>query len=176
MKNLSLIFATIIFSFVSAYAQQDPSVQVKSKIAVLKIMSGKWEGSGWQMEQSGERKNVQVKEQIQFRLDSTILMVEGLGTDANGNTVHEAMGIISYDPYQNKYVMNSFVSQGYSTKADFEVVSDTAFIWSFSAGPGKKIRYKLTFENDTWNEKGEISINGGEWFPFFEMKLTRITN
>lgn len=58
----------------------------KSKIADLSFMVGNWKGNGWMIGQEGKSELGQT-EKIQFKLDSTALLIEGTGS-ADGKIVH----------------------------------------------------------------------------------------
>lgn len=172
------IYATLIlilFLYSSSLAQRpDYSAQVKSEMTKLSVLSGNWEGTSTSITPNGEKGTAMVTERIYFKLDSTLLVLEGLGKDEEGNIVHSAFGVITFDHAQNKYVMKSFLSNGSSTDADFEVLEpNISFQWGFETPQGGTMKYTLNIENDAWSETGEYSQDGEQWFQFFEMELNR---
>lgn len=155
---------------------QDFSAQVKEKISAFDFMIGEWEGEGWVMGQDGNKETSHVIEDISYQLDETIIQLRGVGmADKDGKQVkvHDAFGILSYDPFTQKYKMNSWLSRGMSTTAQVEIKNEASFIWWFDAGPSRTIRYTVNFEDGLWNEKGEMSTDGDTWHQFFEMNLTQ---
>ncbi len=141
-----------------------------------------WPGV-WTGESSSWRgqtvKHSHVEEHIQFKLDGTLLLLEGTGTTTDSithkqKTVHNALGLLSYDLNANRYNLRSHLSDGKSVDAWFTVVSDNHFQWGFDAGPGK-IRYTITIDPaaKTWNEIGEYSGDGARFDKFFEMNLKK---
>lgn len=175
MKKYLPILLVLIFA-IPALAQR-PNVKPKVIEAMkrISVMGGTWEGSGWRMSPSGERETSNVHEELTFKLDGTLLFIEGIGKDDNGTILHNAVGIISYNPFTEKYVFNAYLSDGLSTVANFEVVKDNeVFKWWFDDNRGGTIRYSVDFANDQWKEIGEYSADGENWRQFFEMTLKKV--
>lgn len=175
--KLKSIILTLIMLPMAVHAQPDFSQLVKQKMAVLDLMIGTWEGTGDMNTPTGKESS-KVKETLQYKLDGTVIMTEGRGTktmeDGSEIIVHDALGVISFNPFTKQYQMNSFISKGMSTQAKLEIKNANNIIWWIEAGP-TTLRYSLTIEDDEWTEIGERSMTGGEtWQQFFEMKLKKI--
>ena len=174
LRILSLIL--FLFSATTIFAQMpDFSKDIKLAMKQIEIMDGKWEGSGWRMNPDGTKSNSDVVENLYFKLDSTLLVLEGLGTDDDGKAVHNAFGIISFDPFKKKFQMKSFLSNGLSTDADFEVVEpNKSFKWWFKPPRGGTVKYTISYQDNIWTEIGEFSKDEENWVKFFEMNLKKI--
>lgn len=174
MKTKILFLALSVVCF-STQAQMDFSQQAKQKIAALDLMVGTWEGTGYLFTPQGKEAS-EVTEKIQYKLDGTVIMAEGKGVitleDGTKQTVHDALGILSYNSFTKQYQMNSFISKGMSTQAKFEIKDANNMVWWIEAGPST-IRYSLTIKDGTWTEIGERSMDGEQWQQFFEMKLKK---
>lgn len=159
-----------------ALAQPDFSQQAKQKISALDIMVGDWEGTGYLMTPQGKEAS-QVTEKIRYKLDGTVIMAEGKGVitleDGTKQTVHDALGIVSYNSFTQQYQMNSFIGKGMSTQAKLEVKDANNMVWWIEAGPST-IRYSLTIKDGVWKEIGERSMDGKTWQQFFEMELKKV--
>ena len=176
MKNIVLIIL-MLGLFAPIAAAQDFRELAKGKMKSVHFMAGIWEGEGWAYSSQGEKEYTQVKEKIVFKLDSTVLYIEGLGTRKEGekvSVVHDALAILYYDVFQREYKMNSFISRGMSTNAQVELKENQTVVWWFKAGPVMTIRYTLTINDDVWTEYGERSSDGENWMKFFEMTLKRV--
>lgn len=171
-----IIITILGFMPMLTIAQPDFSQQAKQKIAALDVMVGDWEGTGYLFTPRGKEAS-QVTEKIQYKLDSTVIMAEGKGVitleDGTQQTVHDAIGIVSYNSFTKQYQMNSFISKGMSTQAKFEIQDANNMVWWIEAGPST-IRYSLTIKDDIWKEIGERSMDGENWQQFFEMELKKI--
>ena len=165
----------ILLPVLCSYAQRpDFSGAVKQAMADVSVMVGEWSGEGWHLEPDGNKSISKVDENLVWKLDKTVILVEGIGRDADGKVVHNALGVISYDPFAKKYNMRSFLSSGLSTDAAFEVVKpNKEFRWWFKDKRGGTIRYSITLENGVWTEIGEYSKDGDNWGKFFEMNLKK---
>ncbi|MCB9067639.1 MAG: hypothetical protein H6629_07505 [Calditrichae bacterium] len=105
------------------------------------------------------------------KLDGLVLMVEGVGKRTDPETgkemiVHNALGLMSYDPHGGGYKMQSHLSNGRSTTADAKFNDDGSFVWWFKTPQGT-IRYTIKLNSaDQWHEIGEFSADGENWRQF----------
>lgn len=170
----SAIISLVLFGQVFA---QMPDVKspVVNAMKDFSVMVGKWEGEGWRIESNRERVSTAINENLQWKLDSTAILIEGIGKIEDGTVVHNAMAILFYDPFQKQYRMNSHLSNGLSTQAKFEVKNaNELFVWGFET-PAGKIRYTITFKSvSEWYEIGEFSKDGKNWSQTFEMNLKKV--
>lgn len=181
MKNI--IFKILVLSFVlsmNAKAQSPNNSAInKEKMTAFASWAGIWEGEGSMQMGPGSGKKTSVREAIEFKLDGTILVVEGVGknidaTSKQESVVHHAFGILSYDVASQEYKFKSYILDGKSADAWFKVISENNFSWGFDV-PNGKIRYTITIDGGkkTWNEIGEFSRDGNQWLKFFEMNLNK---
>ncbi|WP_373396138.1 hypothetical protein V8V91_15995 [Algoriphagus halophilus] len=99
MKNLFKIMLAIwILTGVQYQAfSQDVETDLVSKQAItsLQHLIGSWSGSGWMMGADRQRHEFTQTENIQFKLDSTAILIEGQGK-AQDQIIHNAMAIITF--------------------------------------------------------------------------------
>ena len=170
-----LIIFLLFFSFVqfNIIAQAPNPAVNKEKMSVFSPWVGNWKGEGSvQMGPGGPRKS-NVDEKIELKLDGTILVVEGVGTN-EGAIVHHAFGIISYDPMSSQYKFKTYVKEGRTADAWFNILGDNKYQWGFDVPNGGKIRYSITIDGAKWNEVGEFSRDGSTYMKTFEMNLTKV--
>lgn len=175
MNTLKLTISLLILITATA-AAQDYSIVCREQMNVLSYFAGRWQGEAKVTQQGGVVIDVAQEETIEYELDSLILHVEGVGrrkTDLSKIHFH-ALALISYNAAKKSYEMKSFLKDGKQTDAFFTVVEKNRYDWGFDV-PGGKIVYHITIDPDKrqWNEKGEFSRDGTQWFPFFEMNLTK---
>lgn len=163
----------------TATAQKPPAPN-NDKIKVLTPWVGHWKGESVSQMGPGEPKKSTVDERIESRLDGAILLIEGIGKTVDANTkqekiVHHALAILSYDQTDQQYKFRSYLDNGRSTDAWFEVLSDTEYKWGFDT-PRGKMQYFITIDlaKKTWIEKGEFSADGKTWTKFIDMNLTKV--
>ena len=141
--------------------------EVKTAITQLDFLVGQWKGTGWIMGMDGQKHNYTQTELVQFKLDSTVILVEGLGKTGEVIT-HNALAIISYDTEEGTYNFRSYLSTGQGGTFKGEL-KDGTFIWY----PNENMRYVININADKqWFEKGEMK-RGENWFQFMEMTLDR---
>jgi hypothetical protein len=167
MKNLLILLVVVSASTAVAQAPAASKVEMQK----LKMWPGHWTGtSAWTMR--GKTEQSTVDELIEWRVDGHALLINGIGRNAEGKVVHEALGVLSYNANESKYHLNSWLRDGRSTDAWFTITGENQFQWGFDTPQGK-IRYNIVLTEKTWKETGEFSSDGTQWFPFLNMDLTR---
>ncbi|HYC86131.1 MAG TPA: hypothetical protein VEB86_12955 [Chryseosolibacter sp.] len=179
MKQTAFILLLVVFA--GSVQAQTPRPSSKEKMAPLAAWAGKWKGEGSMTMPNGETKKSSVDETVQVKLDNTLIMLEGVGKAIDPATqkeiiVHQALGIVSFDPYSNKYKLKTYLHDGKSGEAWFTVLGENRYQWGYEIPNGKKTRYtiELNPEKKTWYEFGEDSKDGTTWNKFFEMSLTKV--
>ena len=150
----------------------DPAQRVAAQreaMQALAFLDGNWRGPASTSELEGEL--VQT-ERVGTLLGGTVRVVEGRGYDAQGNTVFNAFGIISYDPVQRRYMIRTYTA-GYHGDYPLEIRRD-GFSWSHPAGPGATMRYNATVRDGEWHEVGERVVEGAEPVRVIELRVRRI--
>lgn len=176
MKSLFIITISF-FGFMLAHAQGTAPESLKQEMQKLSYMAGKWKGEASMRQPNGTMLRVNQEEDIQFKLDGTVLLIEGTGRNPVDNTISfNALAILSYSQQTREYKLKSYVMDGNQTDAYFKIVEEFHFEWGFELPTKAKIRYDLVLnpQKKSWLEKGEYSPDGNNWFPFIEMNLTKL--
>lgn len=168
---LPAMLVVIAGIFVSAQKPNNPNF-VKKHVEMQKLDSiiGEWEGDGW-TQMGAQRSKFRGFERVQKKIGGMALLVEGKFSDAQGNTVHETLAVLSYDPKKSGYVFKTYLADGNTSETNFQIVPN-GWRWELDTPQGK-MRYTTEMTADTWLEIGEISPDGDKWTKFFEMKLNR---
>ena len=155
-----------------AAAPWDPAARMAAQreaMTALAFLDGVWRGPVETSEAEGEFLQT---ERVGTLLGGTVRLVEGRGYGTNGETMFNALGIISYDPVAKRYTMRSY-AMGYW--GDYPIaLRDDGFSWSHPAGPGATIRYTATVKDGEWHEIGERVADGAAPVPMLEMRLRRL--
>ena len=143
----------------------------------LAFLAGKWQGTGSLRRGPGEPAQAQVTEVATFKLQGSVLLLEGRGvakTDEGADmVVHDALAILSYDKAKKRFVMRTYRAGGEMLEPDIEV-ADGKIVWQFDEPRAGRIRFTLSVGADgLWREIGEASRDGKTWFKFFEMQLKK---
>ena len=169
IRTLTVLLGTCLL----ALAQQGPNVNAqKEAMKKLEFLTGKWSGEGWAMRGPGQTVKYKQAEDVQYKLDGLVLLIEGTGKDPETEAVtFRALATIAFDEASNSYRMRSFNAGRY---LDTELrIRERGFEWGFEAGLAK-ILYVMKLEDDgTWVETGTVSMNGGPPRQILEMKLKK---
>lgn len=165
-------------SFSLAIAQGPSPEIVKQEMKKIAYMAGRWSGEATVKKGNTPPMKVLQEENVQFKLDGTVLLVEGTGRspEAGNPIVFNALAIVSYNQYTKQFGMKSHTMEGSQTEAYFKIVEENHFEWGFETPTKAKIRFDIVLNPQTksWVEKGEYSPDGTTWYPTIEMKLTKL--
>jgi hypothetical protein len=174
-----LVFTILVLAATPVVAQQ-PGAANREALKKLEFLAGKWKGDATVSRGPKETMIVKQSENVQFKLDGTVLLVEGVGRgkspgkDEEG-IVFQALGVMSYDAQAKKYKVKAYRAEGQSVDADM-TVSEKGLVWGFKEPQsGIEIRYTMSITpKSEWHEIGEYSQDGKTWSKFIEMTLTRV--
>ncbi len=171
MKNIKLQilgFLVLVCATQLSAQTNESDTAAKSAIRKLGFLTGAWEGEGWRMGPDGMKHTFQQKEHIQFKLDSTLILIEGMGT-ANEKVIHNAMAIITRNDTAGNYTFSSYLQNG--NKGNFKAELKEEMLYWY---PNEHMRFRIWMDPEgKWQEAGEMNRDGS-WFQFLEMTLTKV--
>jgi hypothetical protein len=135
---------------------------------------GEWRGTGWSIDQAGQRAEFELRESVQERSAGTVLLVEGHGTRTSG----VAKGRVSHDGIVLVYRDDAGALRWNGHEAASGVIdtelrtTSNKMSWSFKA-QGATIRFLITLDSNRWKQTGEVSGDGANWTRFMEMSLRK---
>lgn len=176
MYRFALI--VLVLSAASTTAQQ-PGAANREAMKKLDYLVGKWSGDA-KVSMGKEDKQLKQSEDVRFKLDGVVMIVEGIGRsklagkDEEGILFH-AFAVMSYDAQTKKYKVKAYRMEGQSVDADMSL-TDKGFIWGFKQPErGVEVKYTMTLTpKGEWHEIGEYMLDGKAWTKFIEMTLTRV--
>ncbi len=177
MKKIFIALFIFISPFTISFAQQLIN-RSKEEMRKLSVLVGKWEGEASTIRGNGEKSTLQMSENIQWRMDTLLLLFEGVGKikQASGPSTKafEAVSIISYDKDSGNYKFRVYLEDGRNAEVNFLPLAPSHYQWQFKTLSGW-MRYEIKIDTAShhWNEKGYYSKDGLKWTPFFEMNLTK---
>jgi hypothetical protein len=176
----TVIITMFTISCVTQMVSAQGSATHIDKMAAFRNWEGNWKGTSTIQRGPEGSQKASVEEHIEFKLNGTLLVVEGIGKIIEPETkkekiVHHAFGILNYDQVSGQYKFQTYLVDGKSTAAWFTADSETKYQWGFDVPEGK-IRYTIILDGQkgTWNEIGEYSRDETTWHKFMEMNLTKI--
>jgi len=136
----------------------------------LGFLVGKWVGEARILRGSGEPVELNQTEEAQYKLDGSLLLIEGVGRTKTGQPVLQALGLISYDDEIGTYRMRAF-NEGRFLETELKLLDDgDGLMWGFALGEVKTHSVLRMNEKGEWTELHEITI--GPQPPRKLMELT----
>lgn len=175
MKKKLILILLLAFLFKNLAAQAVKNLN-RDGMKKISILAGKWEGDAIYYRGQGEPAKFKMEENIQWKLDSLVLLFDGTGklnNDANNGTVaFQALSILSYQGDSEQYKFRVYLEDGRNADVIFKQIEENNFEWNMDVPTGK-MKYDLIIDpvSMLWNEKGYFSKDGITWSVFFEMNL-----
>ena len=177
MRVVTVVIGSLLVAAPVAGQMPDPAAAAESRerIAALDWLVGEWEGTGWITVQGAGRQTFTSSEVVESRLDGRVLLIEGLHRSDAGVVVHHALGAITWDAGDDRYVFHTWLgTQGGGGADNTLELTETGFRWSpRGAQSGSTIVFDVRHENGEWIETGTVTLADGRSFPFFGMRLAR---
>jgi hypothetical protein len=171
MKRIYLCTAAALLSTASAQPPSTAPEQIKAMQA-CSFLAGQWSGEGWIAFGPGQRSTFHEAEIIEPKLGGLLLLIQGVGKDATGRTVHAALTVLSFDAEDKQYHFRAYEQMGHSIDSLAECKNNT-LSWSLAAGP-TTIRYTISLNaKGQWHETGTATLNGAAEQQTFEMTLDK---
>ena len=140
----------------------------------LGFLVGKWAGEARLLRGPNQWVTVAQTEEVQYKLDGLILIIEGVGRPANDSApILQALGVISYDDANRGYRMRAF-NDGRFLESEVEVLDGAkGMTWGFSFGEIKtSTTLRITDEGD-WTESAEIAFGSRPAQKLMELRVSR---
>lgn len=164
-------FALFLLISAGAVFAQPPGgpdlVVQKAAMQKLAFLTGTWKGEA-SVIRGPEPLKVLQTEQVQYKLDGLVMLVEGTGRDAAGKVIFGALATISYDDVTKTYRFRSH-NDGRFLDTELKVL-DKGFEWGYTAGTVVvKFTMKLNAKGE-WHEIGDVTIGSNP--PRRSLELT----
>ena len=175
---MRLLAASLLALFLASPTAAQPAenastaVTYSERMAPLSGLVGEWRGSGWTLGRDGARTAFTSHESVTPRLSGNALLVEGQHRGPDGELVHDAMAMLTWDQRSGGYRMRTQLANGMGGDFPLEV-NPGGFTWRMET-PGGRIEYVATFTADSWTERGRRIGPDGRSIDFFEMILQRV--
>jgi len=137
----------------------------------LSPLAGRWSGPVTIVHGSGETLHLTQTEDIEYKLDGLILLIQGKSTDSAGKVRFSALATIAYDDASHTYQFRAYHDGHY---LDTELaVSANGFSWSFMAGPAKIVNTMRLTGKGEWHEVTDATVGSNPPHRSVEMLLQR---
>ena len=141
----------------------------------LGFLVGKWNGEARLLRGPGEWVELHQSEEVQYKLDGLILVIEGVGrTKSGGHSVLHALGIISFDDESRKYRMRAF-NDGRFLETEVNLLDQgKAMSWGFALEHVTTKSVLRINECGEWTELAEIIIDSEAPKKLLELTVRRV--
>lgn len=138
----------------------------------LSFLAGRWSGPVTIIRGPGTELHLTQTEDVEYKLDGLVLLIEGKSTDADGKVVFSALATVSYDDATHTYHFRAYNDGRY---LDTELsVSESGFSWGFMAGPARIMNTMHLTGKDEWNEVTDVTVESNPARRSMGMLLERL--
>jgi hypothetical protein len=154
---LGAIFTTLFSPPLAAQQPAAGSVAVQHEaMQKLSFLAGRWSGPITVFHGPGTPVHLTQTENIEYKLDGTVLLIEGKSTDADGKVAFSALATISYDDGSHTYRMRAYHDGRY---VDAELAAlENGFSWGFASGPAQVMNTMHLTPKGEWSEVTEVTV------------------
>jgi hypothetical protein len=171
--TLKLLLTTFALSLPCMAQPHTPDLQVqRTAMKKLSFLVGKWEGEARLLRGPGEWISVLQTEDVQYKLDGLILVIEGVGRSKLDNQpALQALGVISYDDEKATYRMRAF-NDGRFLESEVALLDDAKGMkWGFSLGHIQTASTLRITDAGEWTELAEITFGSQPPQKLMELKV-----
>ena len=135
----------------------------------LAFLSGHWSGRVSISRGPAESLKLTQTENVQYKLDGLVLLIEGESTDSDGRKQFQALATVAYDDASHAYRFRAY-NGGHYIDTELTVQSN-GFAWGFEAGPAKIQNAMHLTAKGEWQETTEVTLGTNPPHRSVEMVL-----
>jgi len=165
----------LVFSLSLAAAAppvSDSAEMQREALHKLAFLVGRWSGPVTIMRGPGELLHLTQSEEVQYKLDGLVLLIEGKSTSTDGKAQFSALATISFDDATQAYRIRAY-NDGHCLDAELSVLGD-GFSWSFPAGPARIVNTMHLTGKGEWQEVTEATVGNAAPRRNVEMLLQHL--
>jgi hypothetical protein len=166
----AVLAAALLTPTLRAQGRPDPTAQ-KTAMEKFKFLVGTWTGDATISPGEGPQLTIRQTEEVMYKLDGVVLLIEGTGRDDSGKVVFNALAIVSYDPNSGTYRIRAW-NAGNFVETEIKT-SGKGFDWGFDRGPVSMTNHMTVDEQGRWSETSEVVLKDGRKVHGVRMLLSR---
>jgi len=159
-------------STMTVTAQQPASSSAAAQREAMKkltFLAGRWSGPVSISRGPGEPVKLTQTENVQYKLDGLVLLIEGQSVGTDGKPQFQALATISYDDASNVYRFRAY-NDGHYIDTELTVNPD-GFAWGFHAGPAKIQNTMHLTAKAEWQETTDVTFGSNPPLRSVDMLL-----
>jgi hypothetical protein len=161
----------LMISFSLSAAAQQPDAQ-REAMRKLAFMAGHWSGPVTIVRGPGEPLHLTQTEDIEYKLDGLVMIIEGKSTNADGKVLFSALATVAYDDATHTYRFRAY-NDGHYLDTELAVPAD-GFSWSFTSGPARIVNTMHLTGKGEWQELTEVIVGSNPPHRSVDMLLHRL--
>ena len=173
--SATLLAAGVAVSFSLPLSAQHPvsnSVDMQRQaMRKLSFLAGHWSGPVTIVRGPGEPLHLAQIEDVEYKLDGLVLLIEGKSTSADGQVPFSALATIAYDDASHSYRFRAY-NDGHYLDTELSVRAN-GFSWDFTAGPAHVVNTMHLTDKGEWDEVTEVTVGGNPPHRGVDMLLQR---
>ena len=171
--STTLLAAAFVISFSLSLAAQQPvsnSVDAQREaMRKLSFLAGHWSGPVTIVRGPGEALHLTQTEDVEYKLDGLVLLIEGKSTSADGKVLFSALATIAYDDASRTYRFRAY-NDGHYLDTELSVPAN-GFSWGFTAGPAHIVNTMQLTGKGEWDEVTEVTVGSNPQHRSVDMLL-----
>jgi len=160
LRSIARIAALLSLSTSFTLAAQQPTTSSadaqREAMHKLAFLAGHWSGPISISSGPGEPLHLTQTEEIQFKLDGLVLLIEGTSRDAQGKIHFSALATIAYDDASHTYHIRAY-NDGHYLDTELNALSD-GFSWGFASGPAHITNTMHLTGKGEWAEVTDVTF------------------
>ena len=137
----------------------------------MRFLAGTWVGEATVTTGDGKTIVLTQTEQVEYRLDGLLLVIEGTGRDTSGKVAFNAFAVVSFDSNSGTYRIRAWNAGSY-VETEMKVLGQ-GFEWSFERGPVSMTDRMTVDSQGRWAETSEAVLSDGRKVHSVRMLLSR---
>jgi hypothetical protein len=138
--------------------QQPPNPAATQREAMQKVafLTGHWSGPVTVVRGPGEPLHLTQTEDIAFKLDGLVLVIEGTSRDSKGTALFSALATVSFDDASHTYRIRAY-NDGHYVDTELSLLPK-GFSWGFSSGPARIANVMHLTDKGEWAETTDATV------------------
>jgi hypothetical protein len=160
-----ILAAAVLISLGASLAAQQPPVPGPSGSDIqreamhkLSFLAGHWSGPISVSRGPGEPVKLTQTEEIEYKLDGLVLLIEGTSRNADGKAAFNALATVAYDDATHTYRFRAY-NDGHYVDTELTVAAN-GFSWGFDSGPAHIVNTMHLTDKGEWSEATDVTFGG----------------
>lgn len=174
--STTLLAAAFTISLSRPLAAQQPvpkSVDAQREaMRKLLFLAGHWSGPVIIIRGPGEALHLTQTEDVEYKLDGLVLLMEGKSSSADGKVLFSALATIAYDDASHTYRFRAY-NDGHYLDTELSVPAN-GFSWRFTAGPAHIVNTMHLTGKGEWAEATEVTVGSNPPHRSVDMLLQHL--